>query len=115
MHLGFGQHLKMSQQMKLAPRMIQSMEILQLPLLELKERVEQELIENPLLEDLGGTPETPVSEPDAPGTPEPFEPPPVAEKPLDQKELLVDNDHNNQDDFERLSEMGDDWQDKIKK
>ena len=117
MHLGFGQHLKMSQQMKLAPRMIQSMEILQLPLMELKERIEQELIENPLLEDLGGTPESPAPDADSPEVREPseggepFEPPSPSEKPLEQKELVVDNDHNNQDDFERLSELGDSWQD----
>ena len=35
---------------KLAPRMIQSMEILQLPSLALQERIEQEMNENPLLE-----------------------------------------------------------------
>ncbi|MGN6370348.1 MAG: RNA polymerase factor sigma-54 [Phycisphaerae bacterium] len=36
--------------MKLAPRMIQSMEILQLPLMALEERIEQELTANPVLE-----------------------------------------------------------------
>lgn len=36
--------------MKLAPRMIQSMEILQLPLMALEERIEQELSANPVLE-----------------------------------------------------------------
>ena len=36
--------------MKLAPRMIQSMEILQMPLTELEERIEQELASNPTLE-----------------------------------------------------------------
>ncbi len=36
--------------MKLAPRMIQSMEILQLPLLALEERIQQELVSNPVLE-----------------------------------------------------------------
>jgi len=36
----------------MAPRMIQSMEILQLPALALQERIDQELIENPLLVDL---------------------------------------------------------------
>ena len=34
----------------MAPRMIQSMEILQLPVLALEERIEQELSENPVLE-----------------------------------------------------------------
>ncbi|MBX3403304.1 MAG: RNA polymerase factor sigma-54 [Phycisphaeraceae bacterium] len=40
----------MSQQMKLAPRMIQSMEILQMPLQQLEERIAQELESNATLE-----------------------------------------------------------------
>ncbi len=45
-------NLQMSQkmQMKLAPQIIQSIEILQLPLLELRNRIDEELIENPVLE-----------------------------------------------------------------
>lgn len=42
--------MKLGQQMKLAPRMIQSMEILQMPLAELEERIEQELENNITLE-----------------------------------------------------------------
>jgi RNA polymerase sigma-54 factor len=42
--------MKLGQQMKLAPRMIQSMEILQMSLAELEERIEQELSSNPTLE-----------------------------------------------------------------
>jgi RNA polymerase sigma-54 factor len=42
--------MRMEQRMKLAPRMIQSMEILQLPLMALEERIEQELAANPVLE-----------------------------------------------------------------
>ena len=44
------QSMKMGQQMKLAPRMIQSMEILQMPLADLLERIEQELEGNIALE-----------------------------------------------------------------
>lgn len=44
------QHMRLGQQMKLAPRMIQSMEILQMPLAELQERIEQELESNVALE-----------------------------------------------------------------
>ncbi len=44
------QQMKLGQQMKLAPRMIQSMEILQLPLMALQERIEQELESNVTLE-----------------------------------------------------------------
>ena len=50
MRFDAGQHLRMSQQMKLAPRMIQSMEILQMPMAALEERIEQELSSNPTLE-----------------------------------------------------------------
>jgi len=46
--------MKMGQHMKLAPRMIQSMEILQMPLAELEERLEQELESNPTLELIEG-------------------------------------------------------------
>ncbi len=42
--------MKLGQHMKLAPRMIQSMEILQMPLTELEERIEQELENNATLE-----------------------------------------------------------------
>ena len=50
MRLSFGMEARQVQVQKLAPRMIQSMEILQLPLMELEERIEQELSENPVLE-----------------------------------------------------------------
>ena len=50
MRLDTGQHMRMEQRMKLSPRMIQSMEILQLPAMALEERIEQELESNPVLE-----------------------------------------------------------------
>jgi len=50
MQLNTGQHMRMQQQMKLSPRMIQSMEILQLTTMALEERIEQELESNPVLE-----------------------------------------------------------------
>lgn len=65
------QHMRLSQQMKLAPHMIQSMEILQMPLGQLEERIEQELESNATLElaegdglaaiapDVGATPTDP--------------------------------------------------------
>jgi RNA polymerase sigma-54 factor len=42
--------MRMVQKQILAPRMIQSMEILQLPILALEERIEQEMEANPILE-----------------------------------------------------------------
>ncbi len=53
MRFDTSQQMKLGQQMKLAPRMIQSMEILQLPLLALQERIEQELESNVTLEQAG--------------------------------------------------------------
>ncbi|MEX2673327.1 MAG: RNA polymerase factor sigma-54 [Phycisphaeraceae bacterium] len=50
MRIDVGQHMRMEQRMKLSPRMIQSMEILQLSTLALEERIDQELEGNPLLE-----------------------------------------------------------------
>ncbi|MCC5785515.1 MAG: RNA polymerase factor sigma-54 [Phycisphaerales bacterium] len=50
MRFDTSQSMKLGQQMKLAPRMIQSMEILQMPLAELQERIEQELESNIALE-----------------------------------------------------------------
>ncbi len=50
MRFDTSQHMRMSQQMRLAPRMIQSMEILQMSLQELEERIEQELESNVALE-----------------------------------------------------------------
>src|SRR2546423_13208725 len=42
--------MRMEQRQLLTPRMIQSMEILQLPLMALEERIEQEIQSNPVLE-----------------------------------------------------------------
>lgn len=100
MHLNISQHMKMSQQMKLAPRMIQSMEILQLPLMALKERIEQELRENEMLEEQ-------VVDLDSPDLANQVElaREEAAETPVETHELVVDNEHNNAEDFERLLEM----------
>lgn len=50
MRFDYSQSLKLGQHLKLGARMIQSMEILQMSLAELEERVEQELENNPTLE-----------------------------------------------------------------
>ena len=52
MRLDTSQQMRMDQRLRMAPRMIQLMEILQLPLMALQERVDQELIENPVLVDM---------------------------------------------------------------
>jgi RNA polymerase sigma-54 factor len=48
--LGLHQTARMEQRLIQSPQMIQAMQILQLPALDLEERIEQELIENPFLE-----------------------------------------------------------------
>jgi RNA polymerase sigma-54 factor len=52
MRLDTSQQMRTDMRLKMAPRMIQSMEILQLPLMALQERIDQELSENPVLIDL---------------------------------------------------------------
>ncbi len=93
----------MEQRMKLAPHMIQSMEILQLPILALQERIEQELNSNPILE---------LEDTDNPEeTPPPPEPAP--DDNLGEKALIVDTDNNRVGDFERLESIEDDFKDFI--
>ncbi len=93
MRLSFGMEARQLQVQKLAPRMIQSMEILQLPLQALQEKIEQELVENPVLELQERDPTLPDE------TPEREE---AKEKDIDDKPIVVDEQHNNTDDFERL-------------
>ncbi len=50
MRLGLHQSARMEQRLLQSPQMIQAMQILQLPSLDLADRIEQELNENPLLE-----------------------------------------------------------------
>ncbi len=63
MRFEHSQQMKLGQQMKLAPRMIQSMEILQMPLTELVERIEQELESNPTLELTEFQADAPIDQP----------------------------------------------------
>ena len=97
MRLDTSQHMRLEQKMKLAPRMIQSMEILQLPLLALQERIDQELESNPVLEVLDPAEEV------QPESPEPREDP---DAPTDgERDMVVSDDDNKTDAFERLSSM----------
>jgi RNA polymerase sigma-54 factor len=98
--------MRMSQQMKLAPRMIQSMEILQLPVLALEEKIEQELVENMCLEQVSGDPNAPTMADDVEEAHSE-----AVDKQIAEKELVVDTEHNNEADFERLLEMASEWPD----
>src|SRR6516225_274660 len=62
MRLDTTQQMRTEMRLRMAPRMIQSMEILQLPIMALQERIEQELSENPVLVDLRESPSSPDAE-----------------------------------------------------
>jgi RNA polymerase sigma-54 factor len=111
MHLHVSQQMRMSQQMKLAPRMIQSMEILQLPTMELQERIDQELAENFLLEQLNPEPGGPApEEADVDAAPTAtLEDAPA--KDVEVREIDAGGDDNNASDFERLLEISQEWPD----
>ncbi len=108
MRLDASMSQRMDQKMILAPRMIQSMEILQLPIMALQERIEAELQENPVLEmrDAGRGKDGE----------EDFDPPaPVAapEREVDDpgRELVIDDKHDFEKDFDRLEAINKDWSD----
>ncbi|MBI1374109.1 MAG: RNA polymerase factor sigma-54 [Phycisphaera sp.] len=102
MRIDAGQHMRMEQRMKLSPRMIQSMEILQLASMALEERIEQELEANPTLELVEESADRNKLEQD-----DGYDP----EAPM----VVADTEQDNaSDDFERLSDMseqyGDTWE-----
>ena len=108
MRFGLQQSMKMSQQMKLAPRMIQSMEILQLPVMALQERIDQELSENVALE----IEERDRTVSDSEEKAEREKAKEETERPESEKgPMEVDNDDGNADDFERLVDMAESWPD----
>jgi RNA polymerase sigma-54 factor len=90
--------MRLEQKMKLAPRMIQSMEILQLPILALQERIEQELNSNPVLEI------EELSNPEEASTPEQDSGDEIAER-----DLVVSGEGSRVEDFQRLDSLGDDF------
>jgi RNA polymerase sigma-54 factor len=95
----------MVQKQVLAPRMIQSMEILQLPILALAEKIEQELEENAVLEIAEREPDMSLE----------MDEPPERESPdapsEEERELVIDETHSNESDFERLLKMDEQWPD----
>lgn len=79
------------------------MEILQLPIMALQERIEQEMQDNPLLdlaEEESESPDEPVAVEENPNAPT-----------EEERELVVDEGQNNEQDFERLLNMDEQWPD----
>ena len=106
MRLDTGQHMRMDQRMKLDPRMIQSMEILQMSMPALEERIEQELASNPTLElaQAGSDPQALEQQREQEHRDDH-----EGERPLVVKE---DNDgKHSADDFERLSNLSEQYPD----
>ncbi|MCP3904850.1 MAG: RNA polymerase factor sigma-54 [Planctomycetes bacterium] len=104
MRFDTSQQMRLGQQMKLGPRMIQSMEILQMPMLALQERIDQELEANIALEQVepGADQErvTPEAEDDG-----------HADR-LERSELKVGDDAGDGgDDWERLSVLESSYKD----
>ncbi len=89
----------MRQEMRqlLTPRMIQSMEILQLPLMALEERIEQELQNNPVLEQKEADGEAPAEVLTTPEGKEEFS--------EDERSLVVKEDGDQAADFARLEKI----------
>ena len=88
----------------MAPHMIQSMEILQLNAMALQEKIEQELEDNPLLENENASDEESNFDEDSSLNE-------ADSNEREEQELVVDSDKNNEDDFERLLEISQEWPD----
>jgi RNA polymerase sigma-54 factor len=96
MRMEFGMRPEMVQKQIIAPRMIQSMEILQLPVMALQEKIQQELQENPFLETRDAR-----TEEEAEATPEPeFNP-----------DAPLKHDETGDIEFARMDEINRDWGD----
>lgn len=102
MRLDVSQHLRLEQRMKLSPRIIQAMEILQLPLLALQERIEEELATNPCLEMRDGS-----AEPAAPAEQD------DRSDSAGERDLVVKDDNGQQEDFERLASFGEEYAEEL--
>ncbi|HZL34326.1 MAG TPA: RNA polymerase factor sigma-54 [Tepidisphaeraceae bacterium] len=95
--LGMRPELRHGQLQILTPRMIQSMEILQLPLQKLEERIEQELQNNPVLEmSEGETDADLIVDVETDAKPEYTE---------DEKALVVKEGGDGAEDFDRLAKL----------
>ena len=92
--------MRMDQRQLLTPRMIQSMEILQLPLMALEERIEQEMQSNPVLELRDGNPDAePVAAPTEDGQGG------NSAQSEQERALVVKEDASQAEDFDRLAKI----------
>jgi RNA polymerase sigma-54 factor len=97
MRMEFGLRPELAQKQIIAPRMIQSMEILQLPVMALTEKIQQELQENPFLEEMRDA-RNPDEEAEA--TEPEFDP-----------DAPLKHDETGDIEFARMEEINRDWED----
>jgi RNA polymerase sigma-54 factor len=91
MRLDTSQQMRTEMRLRMAPRMIQSMEILQLPVMALQERIEQELSDNVALVDLRESAPTDPDRTEAPGE---SPPEPVVDAEPNEFDSLISLDEN---------------------
>ncbi len=118
MRFTFNQELRQEQKQILTQRMIQSMEILQLSLMELQDRIEEEMSENPLLELDESVPESSENnEADYAEAGGDAENPSTDESGIikfeHESEIAVGESPNNQDDFRVADEFAATYDDTI--
>ena len=92
--------MRMEQKMKLAPRMIQSMEILQLSVLALQERIEQELNSNPVLEIKDPSPAEEAVQTESAATDN-----------IDEKDFVISSDGKSREALKQIDGLSNDYKD----
>jgi len=107
MGMGMQMRPEMKQSLILAPRMIQSMEILQLPIMALQERIQQEIQDNPVLELSEASGDEDSADDNflnefAEERKDPSDP---------AEELVIDTQGDGVEDFDRLEKLNQDWAD----
>ncbi len=114
--MAFGMQLsqRLSQSLVLAPQLQQSLALLQAPTLELKALVEQELQQNPVLEEVDGQESSASDDSELPDLPDLAEPPEDVK--FDSVDLPTDKEpvepvDDFQAEFDKLVQMDQDWRD----
>ena len=112
MRLEASLHMRHEMRMRLAPQIIQSIEILQLPLIELRARIDEELLENALLEQADAPERTEAEDAEdasedraeeQPRTAEEAPAEPVAEEAV--PEVTADSSANKDEQMQRLDDL----------
>ncbi len=112
MRLEHSMGLRMGHELHLAPRMIQSMEILQLPIMALEEKIQQELQENPVLE-LTQDSENANANDEWNDDQNDHEFEANTSKDTSDKTLVIDTKGQAEADFERLDGMPEEWKESL--